>query len=450
MWSKVLAVALVAAPALVVPAATLASVPGPTAAGERTCRGVPATIVGTAEGDRLTGTRRADVIVGLGGNDTILGLSGDDVVCGNGGADHLVGGHGHDRLYGGADQHQDRGRGTAVWGDVLEGGSGDDRLSVGFEPLPRRAAIVRQNKVTFRHSADPVVVDLTARVATGEGSDVVVPGHYLAVVGSRYGDVLRGSDEVETFDGGRGDDDLFGGGGRDAVLGYSGDDELHGEQGGDLVVGSAGHSTVDGGAGPDWLVALSPASSTVLGGAGYDLLWRTITTGQTGVLDGGEGKDQLELTTQLWPDRDPTAALDAGAATAVVTAGDDTHTTAFTSIDSFILWGSPWTFLGTDADDFVQVLSHRLQAQGMGGDDFLVGNDRADVLDGGDGTDEAWGGGGRNTCVDIEAGDCDGYPWDSVTTRAPVAGPRAMSPARVAPRTVVARWLNHPRFMVGG
>ena len=439
MLSKVLTVALVV-PVLAVPVAGAASAAVPAA--ERTCRGVPATIVGTAGDDRLTGTRRADVIAGLGGNDTVLGLSGDDVVCGHGGADRLVGGPGHDRLYGGADQHHERGRRTAVSGDVLEGGPGDDRLSVGFERLPRRGAILRPNKVTFRHSAGAVVVDLAARAATGEGSDVVVPGHHLAVSGSRHDDVLRGSDETEVLDGRRGDDELFGGGGGDAVLGYGGHDELHGEQGRDIVVSTAGRATVDGGDGADWLVAMSPATSTVRGGAGFDLLWRTITTGETGVLDGGDGKDQLELTTQLWSDRDPTAVLDAAAATAVVSAGDDAHTTAFAGIDYFTLWGSPWTFLGTEADDHVQVLGHRLHAQGLGGDDFLLGGGRADVLDGGEGTDEAWGGGGRNTCLDTEAGDCDAYPWDSVATRAFVAGPRTTAPERVGPQRIVARWLN--------
>ena len=52
-----------------------------------TCRGVPATVVGTAGADRLAGTARADVIVGLGGDDSIFGAGGDDLVCGGPGND---------------------------------------------------------------------------------------------------------------------------------------------------------------------------------------------------------------------------------------------------------------------------------------------------------------------------------------------------------------------------
>ena len=151
MLCKVLTVGLVV-PVLVVPVA--AAVPSPSAT-ERACRDMTATIVGTAGDDRLTGTRGPDVIVGLGGNDTIVGLSGDDLVCGNGGADDLGGGRGNDQLYGGRDQHEQRGRRTVISGDRLEGGLGDDHLSVGFDRWAGRVAIQRRNSVSFRHSPRP-------------------------------------------------------------------------------------------------------------------------------------------------------------------------------------------------------------------------------------------------------------------------------------------------------
>jgi len=195
--------------------------------------------------------------------------------------------------------------------------------------------------------------------------------------------------------------------------------------------------------GGDWLDAASPAHTTLLGGAGFDYMARWITAGETGVIDGGADDDQLELLGQVWLDRDPSGALDAETSTAVITAGDDTHTTAFSSVDYFTLWGTPWTFRGTEADDFVQILDDRLDAQGMGGDDYLLGGDQADVLDGGEGADQGWGGRGQNTCIDTEAGDCSGYPWDSTTTRARVARLPTTSPARVAPHKLVSRWLNH-------
>jgi Ca2+-binding RTX toxin-like protein len=79
-----------------------------------TCRGLTATIVGTAGADDIDGTSGADVIVGRAGADDIEGHRGRDVICGNRGNDDLEGQRGNDRLYGG------RGH------DEAEGGRGAD------------------------------------------------------------------------------------------------------------------------------------------------------------------------------------------------------------------------------------------------------------------------------------------------------------------------------------
>ena len=65
-----------------------------------TCKGLPATIVGTSGSDALSGTPAMDVIAGLGGNDTLSGLAGNDLICGNKGKDTLKGGPGNDFLNG--------------------------------------------------------------------------------------------------------------------------------------------------------------------------------------------------------------------------------------------------------------------------------------------------------------------------------------------------------------
>jgi hypothetical protein len=97
--------------------------------GERvTCNGARATLVGTANADRLRGTGQRDVIAGLGGDDAIRGLRGNDVVCGGAGRDRMLGGRGGDLLRG--DAGRDRllgGRGA----DLLRGGAGRDRLRGG-------------------------------------------------------------------------------------------------------------------------------------------------------------------------------------------------------------------------------------------------------------------------------------------------------------------------------
>jgi Ca2+-binding RTX toxin-like protein len=437
MSHKVLLAGLLVCAVVAPPAASAAPVPTAT---ERSCRGTTATIVGTPLSERITGTRGPDVIVGLGGDDTIFGLAGDDVVCGNGGGDDLHGGRGHDRLEGGRDGEEQRNRYTVVTGDLLEGGPGDDHLDPGLHRWSGRVAIQRRDSVSYRHSDRAVTVDLGSGVAAGEGSDTVVAGHHLEVAGSRHDDVLQGSEEAEVLNGGRGDDAVRGGGGRDAVLGYRGDDQLAGEQGRDLVISTAGVSTADGGDGRDLIFAGSRRPTTVLGGPRFDFVSRVITAGETGVIDGGTGDDHLELDPQLWFGRDPVSTLDVPAGTVVTTAGEDSQTTQFSGISSYTVWDGPWVFRGSETDDFVQVLLGRLEAHGLGGDDRLIGAGRADLLDGGDGADEVWGGRGDNTCLDAEAGDCYGLPWDTAGARVVAPGATSTSPSRLDPHALVARW----------
>jgi RTX calcium-binding nonapeptide repeat (4 copies) len=87
------------------------------AAGGHTCKGKPATIVGTNGSDVRAGSQGRDVIAGLGGNDTLSGLAGNDVICGGAGKDTLKGGPGNDFLSG------------QKGNDKLFGQKGKDKLS---------------------------------------------------------------------------------------------------------------------------------------------------------------------------------------------------------------------------------------------------------------------------------------------------------------------------------
>jgi Ca2+-binding RTX toxin-like protein len=95
-----------------------ATLPSPPAAAPTgTCKGKPATIVGTEGNDVRTGTPGADVMLGLGGNDNFSGLAGNDLICGGAGKDNLKGGKGKDTLLG------------QKGNDKLNGGGGKDKLS---------------------------------------------------------------------------------------------------------------------------------------------------------------------------------------------------------------------------------------------------------------------------------------------------------------------------------
>jgi uncharacterized repeat protein (TIGR01451 family) len=90
-----------------------------------TCRGVAASITGTAGNDTIVGTPGRDVIVTFQGDDTIVSLSGRDLICAGSGADYVGAGSAADRVFGGAGGDRLLGRGGP---DVLKGGAGPDVL----------------------------------------------------------------------------------------------------------------------------------------------------------------------------------------------------------------------------------------------------------------------------------------------------------------------------------
>lgn len=155
------------------------------------CKGVSATIVGTAGADVLTGTAGRDVIVGLGGNDKIYGGGGNDLICAGAGNDIVSGGSGNDLIYG------EDGL------DTLNGGEGND--------------------IVF----------------AGTGNDSVVGG-----IGS---DRLYGESGSDALNGGEGNDIVLGGAGNDRVIGGIGNDRLYGEGGRDTLNGGTGSDICSGG-----------------------------------------------------------------------------------------------------------------------------------------------------------------------------------------------------------
>ena len=99
-----------------------------------TCKGLPATIIGTGGPDVINGTAGDDVIAGLGGDDAIDGLGGNDIICAGPGHDSVSGGPGNDRVYGegGRDKLLGGGGRDRLFGgpgpDVLKGRGGNDKL----------------------------------------------------------------------------------------------------------------------------------------------------------------------------------------------------------------------------------------------------------------------------------------------------------------------------------
>lgn len=113
------------------------------------CRGVAATVSGTAGDDVLVGTPGPDVIAAMGGNDRIVAQSGRDLICAGHGADYVGAGSAADRVFGGGGPDRLLGRGGpdllkgSGGRDVLKGGRGSDRLrgGRGFDRCPGGAGL---------------------------------------------------------------------------------------------------------------------------------------------------------------------------------------------------------------------------------------------------------------------------------------------------------------------
>jgi uncharacterized repeat protein (TIGR01451 family) len=98
--------------------------PGPPP-GQATCRGVRATIRGTAGPDDLVGTGGPDVVAAFGGNDEVATFAGNDLVCLGRGNDSAGAGSAADRVFGGDGADLILGRGGP---DLLRGNDGRDNL----------------------------------------------------------------------------------------------------------------------------------------------------------------------------------------------------------------------------------------------------------------------------------------------------------------------------------
>jgi Ca2+-binding RTX toxin-like protein len=385
-----------------------------------TCDGLKATLVGTAGDDLLTGTKGADIVAGLGGDDRIEALGGDDLICGGDGADIILGGRGNDRIYGGRDRLDHNAAGSFLVGDLLEGGPGDDWLNPTYD----------SRKVTFRQRPDAfsfadaetgVAVDLRGTstspglgTATGDGTDTLVLGPQMRVVGSSSADQLTGSKGSDEIVGGPGSDVISARGGDDLVFpdeesvtaDVPGNDLVRLGAGRDFVSSLAGRDQINAGRGDDRVEAFSPEPTSVRLGAGDDYLGQSVVPGNGTAMSGGLGEDLLMLYGGHYAGSAPAprrvVAAAAGTLTTPAGAG------AVGGFESYRLADHVrWKFLGTDLTDVVWAIDGGgLVARTRGGDDRITGSPLEDRIDGGTGRDTAYGRDGVDTCTHVEAGDC--------------------------------------------
>ena len=307
------------------------------------------TYTGTSGTDYITGSSSNDTIYGLAGNDTLDGGAGADIVRGGDGNDTIVSGplfeNSYDRLYG--ENGDDTITGGA--GDLIDGGSGIDRLNGNYQ-----------------NAGAALTIDFST-IWTG-GAITVAGG---AITNMERLGTIYGSTYNDSFTTG-------------SLAGTS--TSLYGWSGSDVLIGGAGR---------DWLEGFSYTGN---GDSEADLLYGLdgddlLGGGVNDTLDGGNGIDSVRLYFGATPGvaGDFTAVLGGGTATI----GGIT----LTSIEHI------QTIVGSEYDDVFDVSADAYGGipyggtgiSGFGGNDILIGSAAANSLDGGTGDDVMTGGAGGDS-----------------------------------------------------
>jgi Ca2+-binding RTX toxin-like protein len=252
--------------------------------------------------------------------------------------------------------------------------------------------------------ADHIVVPPTVTYVDGGPGDDVIEGSLTTAASTAVVTAAAGSCEVEchlevgsqTFEGGAGDDIVYGDRGNDILRGNAGDDRLYGGIGDDRLEGGPGNDWLSGGFGSD----------TIDGGEGDDFVRGDGTIDH--IFDTGGGFDTLSFATGVTPgfgagkapavpgfpkgaegERGVVVNLGAGGLDAddgIAASGggvDEVQPGAFERII-----GSPFSdwIVGTGASEEIIGGGGADVIQGGGGEDVLRGGADGDYLEGGPGS----------------------------------------------------------------
>jgi Ca2+-binding RTX toxin-like protein len=254
--------------------------------------------------------------------------------------------------------------------------------------------------------ADHIVVPAgVATVDAGAGNDVIVPAPIPAAVESCPSGCHLGVGS-QTFEGGPGNDVVFGERGNDTLLGGEGDDRLYGGigddlleggPGNDLLAGGFGADTIDGEAGDDYVRGDGTLDHIRDSGGGFDTLsYATgvtpgfgagIDTGVSGFPAGAEGERGVYLDL-----RDPAGTENGDNGVASLGGGvDDVQAGVFERI------------VGTPFSDYIVGSELGETIYGGGGADVLRGEGGTDTLIGGADGDSCVGGETTSSCEGTSA-----------------------------------------------
>ncbi len=263
--------------------------------------------------DTINGDAGNDIIAGGSGNDVIYAGEGDDVIFGDAGDDTIDGGTGNDYLYGGT------GNDTYVFGR----GSGQDTIidtdtTIGNIDTILIDSNVQPSEVSLQRGGDDLYLTINGandrlQLVNWFGSDASKIERIRFADGTVWdsaaiqaiappplntNDYLVVTPQINTIDGGGGDDliiategnnNIYGGAGNDRIQGGMGNDNIDGGTGNDNLRGGEGNDILYGGSGDDYLEG-GEGNDTLMGGEGNDRL-----DGGNGIntLNGGPGDDLI-------------------------------------------------------------------------------------------------------------------------------------------------------------
>ena len=345
-------------------------------------------LTGGALDNVLDGSGGQDLIFGNGGVDQLSGGSGDDVMRGGTGDDVLTGGTGNDSLEGEAGNDVLNG---GIGGDQLLGGEGADtyqfNLGDGIDSISDSMDVAEPNRVLF----GPGITSSSLTLTTDFGQVLVRPGLAFegVTIGADGSDAL-GFHAVDLFqfedgtsltyadlvargfdlDGTEFDDFLFGTNVVDRFRGGIGNDRLEGGEGGDTYF-------INLGDGVDTIV------DTALADAGNDV-----------VFDAGIASADLRL--DLAPDQS-----DSNLSDLLIRIGLGGDAIQMDTFDRNDVMGprTVETFRFADGSTltYEQLLARGFDLTGTDGDDQISGTNVADRIVAGDGADVLRSGAGDDT-----------------------------------------------------
>lgn len=199
-------------------------------------------IYGGAGADILTGSEGTQTLEGGDGDDILRGGEGDDTLRGDADDDQLFGDAGDDMIYGG--DGADRLDGGLGFYETLYGDAGDDVFVVS-DALTGDGTTIEwvlvdgaegQDTIDFSSASSAVSASLdTLPFLAFYNRNVAIPsnGSIENVIGTAYGDIIKGNALNNRLVGGGGDDTLSGVPEEEAFVGAGGDDQLIGGAGDD-------------------------------------------------------------------------------------------------------------------------------------------------------------------------------------------------------------------------